>query len=151
MGRANSDEICFQYQLLNVEIYSKANWNFIHILKPCHSSSGQHWLLNSKGCVQCHGSPCGICDNSGSGCLCSSGTGGGDTSSTFIAIKLMIIIIIIITIWRPYNTNTVQVECQSNSDTSHNRGNWNYLKIIQTIHEQHTVSTKSENYRKQPY
>jgi hypothetical protein len=29
---ANSDEIYFQYQQINVEIYSKADGNFIHIL-----------------------------------------------------------------------------------------------------------------------
>ena len=151
MGWANSDEIRFQYQLLNVEIYSKADWNFIHILKTCHSPSGQHWLLNTKDWVQCRGRPRGICDNSGSGCFCCSGTGGSDTSCIFIAIKI-IIMITAITIQRPCNRNTVQVECQSNSDTSNNRGNWNHLKIIQTIPEQqHGESTKSENYTRQPY
>jgi len=97
MGWANSDEIlvCFQYQPLHVEIYSKADWNFIHILKTCHSSSGQHWFFKTKEWVQYHGSPCGLCDDSGSGCFCCSGTGSGDIRSTFIAIKIIIKIITI--------------------------------------------------------
>jgi hypothetical protein len=33
-----------------------------------------------------------------------------------------------------------------------NRGDWDYFKVIQKIHEQHTrKNTKSRNYRKQPY
>jgi hypothetical protein len=39
------------------------------------------------------------------------------------------------------------MECRNKRDTSKNRGNHNYLKIIQKILE----STKSKNYRKQPY
>jgi len=33
----------------------------------------------------------------------------------------------------PYNRSTTHVECKNESDTSNNRGKWNYLKIIQKI------------------
>ena len=33
---------------------------------------------------------------------------------------------------------TARVECESQSDTSNNRGDWNHLKIFQTIREQLT-------------
>jgi len=37
-------------------------------------------------------------------------------------------------------------------DTSNNRGDWDYFKVIQKIREQHTMKTmKSRNYRKQPH
>ena len=39
---------------------------------------------------------------------------------------------------KSYNRNRAHVECKSRSDTSNNRGNWNHLKIIQKIPEQHT-------------
>ena len=35
-------------------------------------------------------------------------------------------------ILRPYNRNTVHVESKKH-DTSNNGGNWNHLKIIQTV------------------
>jgi hypothetical protein len=34
---------------------------------------------------------------------------------------------------------TAHVECESQIDTSSNRGEWDYLKIFQTIREQPTV------------
>ena len=39
---------------------------------------------------------------------------------------------------RPYNRNTAHVECKNEGDTSINRGDWNYFKVIQKIREQHT-------------
>ena len=36
---------------------------------------------------------------------------------------------------------TAHVECESQSDTSNNRGDWNHLNIFQTIREQLTVKT----------
>jgi len=36
------------------------------------------------------------------------------------------------------NRNTAHVECKNKRDTNNNRGNWNHLKIIQMIPEQHT-------------
>jgi len=41
----------------------------------------------------------------------------------------------------PYNRNTAHVECQNRGDTSNNRGYWDYFKVIQKIHEQHTRKT----------
>jgi len=38
----------------------------------------------------------------------------------------------------PYNRNTTHVECKNESDTSNNRGKWNYLKIIQKISVKYT-------------
>ena len=35
-------------------------------------------------------------------------------------------------------TEIQHVECESKSDTSNNRGDWNHFKITQTISEQHT-------------
>ena len=37
------------------------------------------------------------------------------------------------------------MECESKSDTGNNRGDWNHLKMIQTVPEQHT--TKARNRR----
>jgi len=58
---------------------------------------------------------------------------------------MMMIIIIIIKrnredskIYRPYNRNTAHVECKNKDDTSNNRGDWDYFKVIQKIREQHT-------------
>jgi hypothetical protein len=46
---------------------------------------------------------------------------------------------------RPYNTkNTFQVKGQNKSDTSTNRGNWNYLKITLKVPEQHTQEARNE-------
>ena len=36
------------------------------------------------------------------------------------------------------NRNAVHVECESKIDTGNNRGDWNHLKITQTVPEQHT-------------
>jgi hypothetical protein len=41
-------------------------------------------------------------------------------------------------IYRPYNRNTARMECKNKNDTSHNRGEWNHLSIIQTVPEEHT-------------
>jgi hypothetical protein len=41
-------------------------------------------------------------------------------------------------IQRPYNKNTVYVDCRNKSDAGNNRDKSNYLKIIQTISEQQT-------------
>jgi len=37
----------------------------------------------------------------------------------------------------PYNRNTARVECKNKSDIRNNGGNWNHLKIIQKIREEH--------------
>jgi len=39
-----------------------------------------------------------------------------------------------------YNRNTAYVVCEIISDTSNNTGNWNYLRIIQKIFRQPTLS-----------
>ena len=39
---------------------------------------------------------------------------------------------------KPYKRNIAQVECKNRDDTSNNRSNWDHLKIIQKISEQHT-------------
>jgi hypothetical protein len=44
----------------------------------------------------------------------------------------------------PYNRNTAHVECKNKCDTSNNRDNWNYLKIIYKIFEQHTVKARNQ-------
>ena len=37
------------------------------------------------------------------------------------------------------------MECESKSDTNNNnRGNWNHLKIIQTVPEQHTGRARNQ-------
>ena len=41
-------------------------------------------------------------------------------------------------IYRPYNRNTAHVECKNKGDTSNNRGDWDYFKVIQKIRQQHT-------------
>ena len=65
-----------------------------------------------------------------------------------VALCIVIIIIIIIIIKptrfenkRPYNRNTAHVECNNKGDTSNNRGDWDYFKVIQKIREQHTGKT----------
>ena len=47
-------------------------------------------------------------------------------------------------IWRSCNRNTAHVECKNKGDTSNNRGDWDYFKVIQKIREQHTRKTWSE-------
>ena len=42
-------------------------------------------------------------------------------------------------------------ERKNKSDTSNNSGKWNHLKIIQKIGAAYKESTKSKNYRQQPY
>jgi hypothetical protein len=42
------------------------------------------------------------------------------------------------------NRNTAIVECINESDTSNNRDNWNHLKIIQKIPEQHTGKARNQ-------
>ena len=37
-----------------------------------------------------------------------------------------------------YNRNTAHVGCKNKGDTSNNRGDWDYFKVIQKIREQHT-------------
>ena len=37
-----------------------------------------------------------------------------------------------------YNRNSTHVKCKSKSNNSNKRGNWNHLKIIQKVPEQHT-------------
>ena len=39
---------------------------------------------------------------------------------------------------RPCNRNTAHVECKNKGDTSNNRGDWDYFKVIHKIREQHT-------------
>jgi len=38
-------------------------------------------------------------------------------------------------------TNKTHVECKNKCDTSNNRGDWDYFKIIQKIREQRTRKT----------
>jgi hypothetical protein len=47
--------------------------------------------------------------------------------------------------------NTAHVECKNKCDTSNNRGNWNHLKIIQKIPEQHTVKARSQGATENSY
>jgi hypothetical protein len=42
------------------------------------------------------------------------------------------------------NMNTAHVERKNKSDTSNNRDNWNHLKIIQKIPEQHTRKERNQ-------
>ena len=39
-----------------------------------------------------------------------------------------------------YNRNTAHVECKNKGDTSNNRGDWDYFKVIQKIHTRKTRS-----------
>jgi len=43
-----------------------------------------------------------------------------------------------------YNRNTAHAECKNKGDTSNNRGDWDYFKVIQKIREQHTRKTLNE-------
>jgi len=43
--------------------------------------------------------------------------------------------------YRPYNRDTAHVECKNKGDISNNRGDWDYLKVIQKIREQHIRKT----------
>ena len=43
--------------------------------------------------------------------------------------------------YRPYNRNTAHVDCKDRGDTSNNRDDWDYFKVIQKIREQHTRKT----------
>ena len=47
-------------------------------------------------------------------------------------------------IQRPHNKNSAHVECESKSDTGNNRGNWNHLKIIHTMSDQHTRKARNQ-------
>jgi len=44
-------------------------------------------------------------------------------------------------IYGPYNRNTTHVECKNKGDTSNNRGDWDYFKVIQKIRDQNTRKT----------
>jgi hypothetical protein len=46
---------------------------------------------------------------------------------------------------RPYNNNTVHVECKNNSSASNNTDNWNHLKNI----EKHLNNIKVKHYIKE--
>ena len=46
-------------------------------------------------------------------------------------------------IQRSYNRNTPHVECESKSNTGNNRGDWNHIKITQTVPEQHTGKARN--------
>ena len=35
------------------------------------------------------------------------------------------------------------MECENKSDTGNNMGDWNHLKITQTVHEQHTGNARN--------
>ena len=50
----------------------------------------------------------------------------------------------ILKIYRPYNINSVQVECESKSDTSYTRGTRNHLNISQAIPERHTGKSRNQ-------
>jgi len=43
----------------------------------------------------------------------------------------------------PHNINSAHVECESQSDTSNNRDDWNHLKITPTVTEQHTRKARN--------
>jgi len=51
--------------------------------------------------------------------------------------RLYIIIVIIIIII----ISTVHMECKNKVDTSNNRGDWDYFKVIQKIREEQTGKT----------
>jgi len=36
------------------------------------------------------------------------------------------------------------MECKNKNDTSHNRGEWNHLSIIQTVPEEHTGKARNQ-------
>ena len=36
------------------------------------------------------------------------------------------------------------MECKNKGDTSNNRGDWDFFKVIQKIREQHTGKTRSQ-------
>jgi hypothetical protein len=42
-----------------------------------------------------------------------------------------------------YEYFITEVECESKRDTSNNRGDWNNIKITQTVPEQHTRKAQS--------
>jgi len=42
------------------------------------------------------------------------------------------------------NRNTAHVECKNKGDTTNNRGDWDYFKVIQKTREQHTRETRSQ-------
>ena len=49
----------------------------------------------------------------------------------------------------PYNNNnSAHVEREIKSDTSNNRGNWNHLKIIQTVPQKHTEKARIKELQK---
>jgi len=62
------------------------------------------------------------------------------TANPQLTLHIIIIIIIII--------NSARVECEIKSDTSNNRGNWNHLKIIQTVPQQHTGKARIKELQK---
>ena len=39
---------------------------------------------------------------------------------------------------------TVHVKCKNKGDSSNNRGDWDYFKVIQKIREQHIGKTRSQ-------
>jgi len=41
------------------------------------------------------------------------------------------------------NTHSAHVECESKIDTGNNRGDWNRLKITETVPEQHTGKARN--------
>jgi hypothetical protein len=43
------------------------------------------------------------------------------------------------------------MECKNISDANNNMGNWNHLKNIHKIPEQHTRKTQNQEVQKQPY
>ena len=44
--------------------------------------------------------------------------------------------------------HTVHVECKNKSDANNNRGNWNHLKIIHKIPQQHTRKIQNQEVQK---
>ena len=44
---------------------------------------------------------------------------------------------------KPHNRNSAHVECETKSDTSNRRGDWNHFKITNRIPEQH--NRKAQN------
>jgi hypothetical protein len=63
-------------------------------------------------------------------------------------IVVVVVVVVVVGVNRPYNRNIVHVECNNKSGTNNKRGNWNHLKIIQKIPEQHTRKHKIKELQK---
>jgi tRNA(Ser,Leu) C12 N-acetylase TAN1 len=46
--------------------------------------------------------------------------------------------------YKDLTIETAHVECKNKGDTSNNRSDWDYFKVIQKVREQHTGKTRSQ-------